>query len=237
MTPLDSTQFGLDPYRCGPRPAVLDAIRRRCEGRYALDPFGLDPHLCDLVAPIGRIAVPVTVEGAQHVPATGAAVLVYNRGLGIGEPAALATGVQEATGRRLRFVAGLELGLFTPLARRFGAVGRHPADLAGLLRTGHLVAVPLSHTWLRTEAGRPPLDLCVAMLGSPVLPAAVTPVRVLGVPVPRWKVTVGSQVAVDGTYPVGDPLGAAELGDATRDAVAALLSGEEPPAPPTALAS
>jgi hypothetical protein len=229
MSPLQSTEFGLDVFRAGPPPSLGEVVARRWGGRYALDPFGLDPQLCDLVAPIGRRLVPVTVVDAHRVPAGGAAVLVYNRGLGIGEPAALATGVQQETGRRVRFVAGLELGPLTSLVRRFGAVGRHPTDLAGLLRAGHLAAVPLSPTWLKTEAGRPPLDLCAAMLGYPVFPVAVVPVCRFGVPTPRFEVRVGERVVVDGSYPPGDPLGAAELGDASRDAVQAMLAGRAAP--------
>ena len=177
--------------------------------------------------PLVRAAVRVEIEGGERIPSEGPAVLVANRGVGLGEPAALAVAVAELTGRRVRFVADRELPPLSNVAHRFGAVSKHPADLAALLRAGHIVAVPLAPTWLRTDAGPPPLELCAAMMGFTVFPVAIAPGGPLGTPIRPWRVRVGTHVALDDTYTSGDPLGAAELGDAARDAVHAMLDGAE----------
>ncbi|HEX5615001.1 MAG TPA: hypothetical protein VFZ83_07560, partial [Acidimicrobiia bacterium] len=66
MSPLHSRDFGLDADRCGPPDALAAALRRRFGGRYPTDPFGLDPHLCDLLAPAFDAVVRVDVRGAEH---------------------------------------------------------------------------------------------------------------------------------------------------------------------------
>jgi hypothetical protein len=225
-------QYGLDTHRFGPAPSPLDVVRRRVDGRYPRDPFGLDPQLCDIAAPLVTPFVRTHVDGGERIPREGPAVLVANRGVGLGEPLALTVAVQQLTGRRLRFVTGPDLGMLTALSRRLGAVSAHPADLSALLHAGHLVAVPLAPTWLRAEAGRPPLPLCAAMLGFTVYPVAVTPGGPFGLALRPWSIRVGAHIALDGSYPVRDPLGAAELGDAARDAVQAMLTGGDPSSTP-----
>jgi hypothetical protein len=108
-------------------------------------------------------------------------------------------------------------------ARRFGAISATRADLSTALHAGHLVAVPLSPTWLRTGAGTPPLELVQAMMEFPVVPVAVRAAGPFGTPL-AWQVRVGEHVDVDRSYAPGDPLGAAELGETVRGAVASLLS-------------
>jgi hypothetical protein len=226
VSPLHSRDFGLDVDAASAPEPWPAALRRRLGGRFPVDPFGLDPQLCDLLAPFVGATVRVRIEGAGHV-APGAASLVANRGLGFGEPAALAVGVRQALGRRLRVVGAPPLPVLGALSRRLGAVAATPEDLAAALRAGHLVAVPLAPTWLRTGAGAPPLALTQAMMGFPVHPVAVQPAGPLGTPV-GWRVRVGPPIRLDGSYPVGDPLGAAELADAVRHAVAWLLAGASP---------
>jgi hypothetical protein len=88
------------------------------------------------------------------------------------------------------------------------------------------VAVPLSPTWLRTGAGTPPLELVQAMMAFPVVPVAVRAAGPFGTPL-VWQVRVGMPLALDQSYATGDPLGAAELGETVRVAVARLLAGED----------
>ena len=68
-------------------------MRRRVGGRYPIDPFGLDPQLCDAGAPLVESLVRVNVDGFERLPAEGPAVFVMNRGLGILEPTALSIAV------------------------------------------------------------------------------------------------------------------------------------------------
>jgi 1-acyl-sn-glycerol-3-phosphate acyltransferase len=219
---------GLDPDRTSDPESLLDALRRRLSGRYPIDPFGLDPQLCDAGAPIVEALVRVRVEGAPRIPADGPAVFVMNRGLGILEPTALAIAVRRQVGRRLRVVGTPGAPFIGGLLRRLGSVNGSPDDLAACLRAGHLVAVPLAPTWLRTGAGTPPLRLVQAMMGWKVLPVAVTAGGPLGTAFAPWHIRIGEHIALDASYASGDPLGAAELAEEARAAVDALLGGEEP---------
>jgi 1-acyl-sn-glycerol-3-phosphate acyltransferase len=216
--------------------ALTTALKRRFTGRYEIDPFGLDPQLCDATVPVVDVAVRVRVEGAQHLPSEGGAVLVMNRGLGLLESTALALAIRHEVGRRLRVVGTPGVPFVGGLLRRLGSISASPEDLGACLAAGHLVAVPLAPTWFRNGAGTPPLRLMQAMMGSTVLPVAVKPGGPFGTPFAPWRVVVGEHIALDASYPAGDPLGAAELGEAARAAVDALLAGREPAHPERATA-
>jgi len=228
-----TTDFGLDADRTGDAEPIAKALHRRVTGRYPVDPFGLDPHVCDLVAPAIGALVRVRVDHPERIPAEGPAVLVANRGLGFGEPASLAVAVRDVAHRRLRVVGAPSVAFASGLARRLGAISATRADVSAALRAGHLVAVPLSPTWLRAGAGTPPLELVQAMMAFPVVPVAVRASGPFGTPV-AWHVRVGTPLALDQSYAPRDPLGAAELGESVRVAVGRLLAGEdtetEPPA-------
>jgi 1-acyl-sn-glycerol-3-phosphate acyltransferase len=221
-----STRFDSD--RVSESESSLDGLRRRFNGRYPIDPFGLDPQLCDASAPIIDAFVRVRVEGASNIPATGPAVFVMNRGFGLLEPTALALAVRREAGRRLRVVGATGMPFVGALMRRFGAVNGSPEDLGACLRAGHLAVVPLAPTWLRSGAGTPPLRLVQAMMGSTVLPVAVIPGGPFGTALAPWRVVIGEHIALDSSYPATDPLGAAELAEAARAAVDALLGGRVP---------
>lgn len=225
---MSRTGTVLDADRVSDAEAPLDALRRRFNGRYPIDPFGLDPHLCDAASPVVEMLVRVRVEGAHRIPETGPAVLIMNRGLGLLEPTALALAVRREVGRRLRVVGTPGVPFVGGLLRRLGSVNGSPEDLGACLRAGHLVAVPLAPTWLRSGAGTPPLRLVQAMMGSTVLPVAVIPGGPFGTAFAPWRILVGEHIALDASYPAGDPLGAAELAEEARAAVDALLAGEKP---------
>ncbi|MGZ4676129.1 MAG: hypothetical protein ACXVJ7_15195 [Acidimicrobiia bacterium] len=196
----------------------LDGARRRLGGRYAIDPFGSDPQLQDMLAPLILRAVPVRVTGARNLPTAGPALLVSNRGLGVMEPTALTVAVRQEVGRRLRIVGALELPVLSDLLHKLGSVGAYPGDLGALLRAGHLAALPLGLNWLRNGGGMPPTDLLMAALGYPVIPVAVRPGGPLGLPLTPWRVIVGEPVLV-GEIGDRDPLSAAELAESVRTAV------------------
>jgi 1-acyl-sn-glycerol-3-phosphate acyltransferase len=207
------------------RPESLGrALRRRIAGRYPIDPFGLDPQIGDLVATSLQVAIPVHVSGGEHVPASGPAAIVANRGFGVFEPAALAIAVQRVTGRRLRVVGAPSVPFLGALTRRLGAIGSSEPDVAVALRAGHLVGVPLSPTWLRTSAGMPPQALMPALTHAPIIPAAVTGRGPFGTSFAGWSVRFGSLVTLDDPYDPDDPLAAARFADAMRASVRALLN-------------
>jgi 1-acyl-sn-glycerol-3-phosphate acyltransferase len=198
-------------------------LRRRWAGRYLVDPFGFDPQVADIAAPIVTALVRVDIEGAERLPPGGPIVLVANRGLGVAEPTAVAVAVRSALGRRARVVGLPGLPFADGLARRFGAIPATPVDLRAALRLGHVVVVPLAPTWLRTGAGMSPLPLMQAMLGAPVFPVAVRAAGPFGAPT-RWRVEFAPEVGVDTSYEVDDPLAVAELGEAVRRCVGEMLS-------------
>ncbi len=97
-SPVALPNYGIDADRVLATDSLLAAARRRLDGRYAIDQFGGDPHLMDLVAPIPEMLVRERVEGAEHLPRTGPALLVSNRGFGVVEPIVLGLAVRRAAG-------------------------------------------------------------------------------------------------------------------------------------------
>ena len=216
--------YGVDPDRAQDTD-LLDVVRRRLDGRYPIDPFGADPQLQDLIAPLVTAAFPVHVENPERLPETGPALLVSNRGTGILEPTALAVALRQEVGRRLRVVGAPDMPFLGDLLRKLGGVMSYPGDLAALLRAGHVAVAPLGPTWLLAGAGTPPMQLLVAALGYPVIPVVIRPGGPLSLPVRPWRVIVGAPLTVRARRGSGDPLAAAELAEAAREAVQALRDG------------
>jgi 1-acyl-sn-glycerol-3-phosphate acyltransferase len=198
-------------------------VRRRWDGRYGIDPFGADPQLQDLVTPLFTAGVRVQVHGADHLPRTGPALLVANRGFGVLEPTVLAVALRQEVGRRLRVVGAPDVPVLGDLVRKLGGIMSYPDDLAALLRAGHVAAAPLGPTWFRTGAGMPPTPLLVAALGYPVIPVAVRPGGPFGLALRPWQVHVGPALPVSGIRGSREMLAGAELAAAARDAVQTLL--------------
>jgi 1-acyl-sn-glycerol-3-phosphate acyltransferase len=220
LSPLEQ----LDADRVARPESPTTALKRRFAGRYPVDPFGLDPQLANLVAPLVAAVLPINVAGGEHVPESGPAAIVANRGIGIVEPSALALAVQRVTGRRLRVVGAVPMPFVGALVRRLGSIAATEDDVRAAIRAGHLVGVPLSPTWLRTGAGRPPHALMPALTHAPIIPAAVTPSGPFGTPFGAWHVRFGPLVQLDQPYDPDDPLAAARFADAVRARVRALLS-------------
>ena len=219
-----AANYGLDTDRVLAADSLTTALRRRVAGRYAVDEFGGDPHLMDLVAPL--FPLPVTVEHGERIPRSGPALLIANRGFGLVEPLAVVRAVRAATGRRTRVLGAPELPVFGEALRTLGAIGSRPDDVAAMLRAGHLAAAPLAPTWLGVGAGEPPRALFVATLGFPVVPFAVRPGFPFARPGRPWRVRVGATLGPPpGTRP-GDQLAAAELAETVGEAVTALLAEE-----------
>ena len=201
-----------------------DAVRRRLDGRYPIDPFGYDPQLVDLVTPVFTAALRVDVVDGENLPTTGPAVLIANRGFGVMEPAVLGISVRRTVHRRLRIVGAPAAPALGGIARRLGAISASAPDLRACLADGHLVAVPLAPTWLRSGAGIPPRKLMLAMTHVPIVPVAVTPGGPFGLALRPWRVRFGSLVTLPDPYDPDDPLAAARFAEAVRDAVSELLA-------------
>ncbi|MBM3670705.1 MAG: 1-acyl-sn-glycerol-3-phosphate acyltransferase [Actinobacteria bacterium] len=214
--------YGIDADRVLGLDAPLAALRRRFDGRYAVDELGADAHLMDVLAPLGA-PIRVEVEHAENLPKVGPALLVANRSFGLIEPVVLVLAVRRATGRRLRVVGAPNIPVLGTVMNKLGAIGSRVSDVASLLRAGHLAAAPLAPTWLRTEAGRPPRGLVAATLGFPVIPVAVRAGGPLGLPLRPWRVVVGEPLLPPAGTEADDQLAAAEISEAVRDAVHELV--------------
>lgn len=215
--------FGYDDDRVHAHESISASLRRRLDGRFPIDPFGADGQLIDLCAPFVRAVVRVDVVYADRIPRTGPALLVSNRGLGIVEPAAVTVAVRQVAGRRVRVVGAPSLPVIGSVLTKLGAIAATADDVAAALRAGYLVLAPLTPTWLRIGAGEPPRALFGASAGFPVIPVAVSPVGPLGLPVRPWRVAFGKPIELAPGLGAADPVGAAELGERTREAVEALL--------------
>jgi len=222
VAPPPVPNYGIDSDRLLGRDSLVAALRRRWDGRYAVDVFGGDPHLQDFVlAPaVGRITV--EVHGGDRVPASGPALLIANRRWGVAEPIVLAGAVQRVVGRRLRALGMPDPPVVGTLVHKLGGIGRGAGDAGAVLRAGHLATAPLAMRW--RGADEAPRDVIAATLGFPLLPVSVRTAGPLGTPLRGWVVSVGEPLAPpEGTAP-GDPLAAAELSEAVRAAIEELLT-------------
>lgn len=222
--PVALPNYGIDADRVLATDSLRAAARRRIDGRYAVDQFGGDPHLMDLVAPLPAALIHLEVEGAEHLPRIGPALLIANCGFWLAEPLVLGLAIRRVAGRRLRVVGAPEVPILGPAARKLGAVGYRPDDVAAVLRAGHLSAAPLGMTWLRAGAGQAPRGLFAATLGFPVVPVGIRPGGPFNFALRPWRVRVGQPLLPPpGTIP-HDQLAAAELAEQVRDAVRGLLA-------------
>lgn len=193
---------------------LSDIVRRRVDGSYVVDEWGFDPDFVALLSPLVEARWQISVDGAEHIPQEGAAVLVANRRFGVSEPFAAASAVWQATGRIVRVLGVPDIAPIGPVLRRMGAVQDRPDELAGVLRAGQLALVFLDRQ-LRMGArvgqiGRGALVPAVE-LGVPVVPVAVTGRELSR----RWRVQVGAPV-VARTASGSGPLAVAETIDAVR---------------------
>lgn len=195
--------------------ATLGTLTRRLRGQYDVDEWGLDPEMVAALDPLFGLRWGISVEGAENLPVVGGALLVYNRRLGVSEPWVVARGIRQATGRFVRTVGAPDRAPVGPLLRHFGGVLDRPDEIAGLLRAGQLVGVPMRRDIRNREhAGALHVARVQAAIdcGCPVVPVAAVG-RELG---REWKIVIGAPVK---PRRKAGPLAAAELVEATRAAV------------------
>ena len=217
--------MSVDAVRRGiPGATLATQLGRRARGGFIVDEWGLDPDLVAVADPVLAVRWDITVEGADQLPNVGGAVLVFNRRFGISEPWVVARGIRQATGRFVRTVGVPDVAPVGPLLRRFGGVVDRTDEIAGLLRAGQLVGLPMARGMRsREQVGRLEVERLEAALdtGCPVVPVALVG-RELG---RSWRIVVGRPVPFD---PDGGPLAAAELAEATRQAAQVLLDESLP---------
>lgn len=199
-------------------------LRRRLNGSYTVDEWGLDPDLVQLVSPLLAIRWHVVVEGEEHLPEAGPAILAFNRRVGWSEPFVVSRGVRQATGRYVRIVGAPDVAPVGPALRRLGAVLARPDEVGGLLRADALVAVGLrASPRHRQLAGGAPAALLAPALATG---AGVLPVAVIGREIGRrWRLVIGPPVEPPASR---GPLAAEELADRVRAGVQSLLDDAFP---------
>ncbi|MCS6881348.1 MAG: 1-acyl-sn-glycerol-3-phosphate acyltransferase [Oscillochloridaceae bacterium] len=128
-------------------------IKRRLNGEYSTDPFGMDPEVIAVVRPFVRFMYRtwwrVKAEGLEHVPATGRALLVANHsGVLPWDGAMIAAAVAEDhPAQNDRIVRSLHLHWFTtlpfvaPTLAAMGQVPGLPENAIRLLQNDELVCV------------------------------------------------------------------------------------------------
>lgn len=139
----------------------MSALRRRVEGTYEIDRWGLDRDVHGLVAPfLARLPIDVTGD----VPAGGVLVLTRRR-------LRVAVGLLRATGRPARVLGIPDVEPLASAARRLGGAVAHPAEAAGLLRAGHLVVAGHDAAVIAAaeRAGAPIVEIVPAGSATPPL--------------------------------------------------------------------
>lgn len=199
-------------------------LGRRLRGEVTVDAWGLDPEVADLVRCSLTLSLRVTLAGPGTLPSEGPCVVVVNRRFGLVEPFVALRAVHDAVGRQARFLGAVPGPLDTLWRRAGGAVDR-PEELAGLLRAGEVVLVPLDAVRRsRHRAGAlspdrlgPALDLDV-----PVIPLALIGSELTA----RWTACIGEPVP---RPPGHSPLSHFDLAASARAGVQLLLDDAFPP--------
>jgi 1-acyl-sn-glycerol-3-phosphate acyltransferase len=129
---------------------VLEFLRRRMRGDYAIDDFGFDRELTELllpiIEPINKYYWRVDVIGNDRLPADGAALVACNHAGTLPLDGMVVRGVvwEHWPHRHLRMLVadlGFTIPFFSHIVRKTGNTMAHPEDTFRLLQMGELVAV------------------------------------------------------------------------------------------------
>jgi 1-acyl-sn-glycerol-3-phosphate acyltransferase len=215
---------------------ALEFLGRRVLGEYEVDEFGHDPDLVEhvlapLLRPLYRHWWRVEARGLEHVPVSGAALVVGNHAGTLPFDAlmvALALLDEHPAHRSLRMLAAdlaFNLPVVAPLARKSGNTLACAEDATRLLEAGELVGVwpegykglgkPYRERYQLQRFGRGGFVEIALRTGAPIVPVAVVGseeiypmlanlrrlARLLGVP----------YFPVTPTFPALGPLGAIPL--------------------------
>lgn len=174
--------------------AILEFLRRRLAGEYPVDHFGFDAELTKsvLMAPMRPFYeryFRVETRGMEHVPDTGAALLVANHSGAVPLDAImtqLALLDHHPAGRHLRML-GADLLFRLPgiatIARKGGVTLACTPDAERLLNEGHLVGVwpegfkgigkPFSERYKLQRFGRGGFVAAAVRTGAPIIPCSI----------------------------------------------------------------
>ncbi len=199
--------------------AVSSAVVQRIDGTFEVDTWGFDPHLNNAARWLAARRWNISVAHGKRIPDTGPALLIVNRRLGLSEMGVLTAGLAAETSRDVRVADLVDVPFLAPTQRRFGSVLRHPDEIAGLLRAGHVVALPMGRAPLRRRGvGSLAVELIepAVALGVPILPVALRGHELRR----KWNITVGRPMRAKLT---ADPSAVATLAQRARSAVEDML--------------
>jgi len=174
--------------------AVADFVRRRAEGDYEVDESGFDPDFhASVIMPLSRAVYRewfrVRMQGLEHVPDTGPALVVANHsGVLPFDAIMLHTGLfdEHPSHRNLRLL-GADLVYAIPglanLARKSGHTRAGPAEAERLLAAGELVGVfpegfkgigkPFGERYQLQRFGRGGFAATAIDAAVPIIPCAI----------------------------------------------------------------
>ncbi len=182
------------PATGGTRNAVVSFLRRRLAGDYPVDHFGFDAELTKsvLMAPMRPLYeryFRVEARGLEHVPDTGAALLVANHSGALPLDAImtqLALLDHHPAGRHLRMLGAdlvFRLPVIATIARKGGVTLACTPDAERLLTEGHLVGVwpegfkgigkPFSERYKLQRFGRGGFVAAAVRTGAPIIPCSI----------------------------------------------------------------
>lgn len=170
---------------------MLALVRRRISGDYAIDEFGLDPQIHELVLatmrPLAHGWFRMEVRGAENIPAEGGALVVANHSGTIPLDAGM-TGLalHDHAGRDLRLL-GADLVFALPfvgeMARKTGATLACTEDAERLLAGGHIAGVwpegfkgigkPYTERYKLQRFGRGGFVAAAMRAGVPIVPVSI----------------------------------------------------------------
>jgi 1-acyl-sn-glycerol-3-phosphate acyltransferase len=174
--------------------AAAEFARRRLDGGYEVDEFGFDPELNAAVLMPAALAIyrrwfKVQARGMDHIPGSGAALVVANHsGVLPLDAIMLQAGIfaEHPQSRNLRLLGAdmvYSLPVLGPLARRSGHTRADPAEAQRLLAAGELVGVfpegfkgigkPFSERYRLQRFGRGGFARTAMQAGVPMIPCAI----------------------------------------------------------------
>jgi 1-acyl-sn-glycerol-3-phosphate acyltransferase len=173
---------------------LTEFARRRLAGDYEVDEFGFDPELNSAVLMPAALALyrhwfQIEMRGLEHVPSTGAALVVANHsGVLPLDAVMLQAGIfaEHPAARNLRLLGAdmvYSLPLLSALARRSGHTRADPDQAAQLLAAGQLVGVfpegfkgigkPFSQRYRLQRFGRGGFARTAMAARAPMIPCAI----------------------------------------------------------------
>jgi len=188
---------------------VADFLRRRIEGDYEVDPdSGFDPELnravlMPLARGLYRNWFGVKMRGTEHVPSSGAGLVVTNHsGVLPLDAIMLQVGIldEHPAARNLRLLSAdlvYSLPVLGRLARVSGHVPAHPEEAERLLRDQELVGVfpegfkgigkPFSDRYQLRRFGRGGFVRTALRTGAPMIPCAIVGAEEIYPMVADWE--------------------------------------------------